>query len=153
MPVTVLSTLHGLKWSESRSVMSNSLWPQVLYSPWNSLGQNTGVGSCSLLQLANPGIKPKSPVLQVDSLLSESPGKPKNTGVGSLSLLQQIFPTQESNWGLLHCRRILYQLSYQGSPFCILNGLISFNFHNRYEISTNIILILPLKKQGHMEVT
>ena len=43
-------------------------------------------------------------------------GKPKNIGVGSLSLLQQIFPTQESNRGLLHCRWILYQLSYQGSP-------------------------------------
>ena len=37
-------------------------------------------------------------------------GKPKNTGVGSLSLLQQIFLTQESNWGLLHCRQNLYQL-------------------------------------------
>ena len=35
--------------------------------------------------------------------------------VGSLSLLQGIFPTQESNQGLLHCRWILYQLSYQGS--------------------------------------
>ena len=32
----------------------------------------------------------------------------------ALSLFQRIFPTQESNWGLLHCRRILYQLSYQG---------------------------------------
>ena len=40
----------------------------------------------------------------------------KNTGVGSLSLLQGIFPTQELNWGLLHCRRILYQLTYQGGP-------------------------------------
>ena len=38
---------------------------------------------------------------------------------GSLSLLQLIFPTQESNWGLLHCRWILYQLSYQGSPCAI----------------------------------
>ena len=36
--------------------------------------------------------------------------------MGSLSLLQGIFPTQESNWGLLHRRQILYQLSYQGSP-------------------------------------
>ena len=36
------------------------------------------------------------------------------TGVGSLSLLQGIFPTQESNWGFLHCRQILYQTSYQG---------------------------------------
>ena len=42
-------------------------------------------------------------------------GKPKNAGEGSLSLLQRIFLTQESNWGLLHCKQTLYQLSYQGS--------------------------------------
>ena len=35
-----------------------------------------------------------------------------NTGVGSVSLLQGIFLIQESNQGLLHCRQILYQLSY-----------------------------------------
>ena len=35
--------------------------------------------------------------------------------MGSLSLLQGIFPTQGSNPGLLHCRRILYQLSHKGS--------------------------------------
>ena len=64
--------------SESHSVVSNSFWPHGLYSPWNSPGQNTGVGS--------------------------------------LSLLQGIFPTQGSNPGLLHCRRILYQLSHKGSP-------------------------------------
>ena len=40
----------------------------------------------------------------------------QNTGVGSLSLLQRIFPTQGSNPGLLHWRRILYQLSHKGSP-------------------------------------
>ena len=40
----------------------------------------------------------------------------KWTGVGSLPLLQWIFPTQELNWVLLHCKQILYQLSYQGSP-------------------------------------
>ena len=44
----------------------------------------------------------------------DSPGK--NTGVGSLSLLQGIFPTQGLNPGLPHCRRILNQLSHQGSP-------------------------------------
>ena len=43
-----------------------------------------------------------------------SPGQ--NTRVGSLSLFQGIFPTQESSWGLLHCRLILYQLSCQGNP-------------------------------------
>ena len=40
----------------------------------------------------------------------------QNAGVGSLSLLQGIFPTQESNQGLLHCRWILYQLCHKGSP-------------------------------------
>ena len=63
--------------SERHSVMSDFLWPHGLCSPWNSPGQNTGVGS--------------------------------------LSLLQGIFPTQGSNPGLPHCRRILYQLSHQGS--------------------------------------
>ena len=47
---------------------------------------------------------------------TEPPGKPKSTGVGSLSLFQGIFPTQGLNWGFLHCRWILYQLSYQGNP-------------------------------------
>ena len=40
----------------------------------------------------------------------------QNTGVGSRFLIQGIFPTQGSNWGLLHCRWILYQPNYQGSP-------------------------------------
>ena len=47
--------------------------------------------------LSNPGIEPRSPALQVDSLPAEPPGKPKNTAVGSLSLLQGIVPTQGSN--------------------------------------------------------
>ena len=48
--------------SESCSVVSNSLLPHGLYSPWNSPGQNTGVGSLSLLQgifptqRSNPGL-------------------------------------------------------------------------------------------------
>ena len=104
-----------MKESESRSFMSNSLWPHWLYSPWNSPGQNTGVGSLSLLQ----GIFPTQGL---------NPGLPHAGGFftswttraaqeyWNLSLLQWIFPTQESNRGLLHCRQILYQLSYQGSP-------------------------------------
>ena len=60
--------------------------------------------------------QPRSPALQVNSLLSEPSGKSKSTGVGSLFLLQWIFPTQESNRCHLHCRQILYQLSYKGSP-------------------------------------
>ena len=57
---------------------------------------------------SQPGTKPRSPTLQVDSLPSEPPGKPMNTGVGSLSPLQGIFLTQDSNQGLLHCRQIVF---------------------------------------------
>ena len=73
------------------------------------------VSSPSPGDLPNPGIDPRSPALQVDYLPVEPQGKPKNTGVGSLFLLQQIFPMQELNRDLLHCKWILYQLSYQGS--------------------------------------
>ena len=51
---------YFLKISESHSVTSGSLWPHGLYSPWNSPGQNTGVGSLSLLQGVFPtqGLNP-----------------------------------------------------------------------------------------------
>ena len=55
--------------------------------------------------LPKPGNEPRFPTFQADSLPTELQVKPKNTGVGSLSLLQQIFLTQESNQGLLHCRQ------------------------------------------------
>ena len=85
----------------------------------NSPGQNTVVDSLSFLQgnLPNSGIDCRSPTLQVDSLPAEPQAKPKNTGVGRLFRLQRIFPTQKSNQGLMHYRRILYQLTYEGSPY------------------------------------
>ena len=85
----------------------------------DSPGKNTRVGYHALLQ----GIFPtqgSNRGLWVDSLPSEPPVKPENTGVGSLSLLLGNFLTQELNWGLLHCRQILYQLSYLGSPDCFI---------------------------------
>ena len=73
--------------------------------------------------LPNPGIESGSPTLQADS---DPLGKPKNTGLCSLSLLQGNFLTQESNWGLLHCRqRILYQLSYLGYMVTLLGRAFS----------------------------
>ena len=51
----------------------------------------------------------------VFSVRGDSPGT--NTGVGCHALFQGIFPTQESNQALLHCRWILYQLSYQASLY------------------------------------
>ena len=83
----------------------------------DSPGKNTGVGCHAFLQGIFPTRdQPRSPALQLDSVPSELPGKPKNTGVGSLSLLQQVFLIQELNRSLLHHRQILYHLSYQGSP-------------------------------------
>ena len=68
---------NGESDSERLSVMSDSFRPHGLHSSWNFPGQNTGVGSCSLLQdLPNPGIKPGSPALQEDSLPAEPRGKP-----------------------------------------------------------------------------
>ena len=103
---------------ESCSVVSNSLWPRGLYSPWNSPGQNTGVGSLSLLQGKSSQSRDWTQVSRIAGrfFTSELQEKPKNNGVGSLPLLQRIFPTQELNQGLLYCRQILYQLNYQGSP-------------------------------------
>ena len=56
--------------------------------------------------------------LQPHELYSPWNSPDKNTGVSGHSL-QRIFPMQESNWGFLHCRQILYQLSYQGSPHLV----------------------------------
>ena len=82
------------KWSESRSVVANSLRPHGLYSPWNSPGQNTRMGS--------------------------------------LSLLQGIFPTQGSNPGLPHCRRIILPAEplreAQKYKMVILKHVLHFGF-------------------------
>ena len=85
----------------SYSVVSDSLRPHTLYSPWNSPGQNTGVSS--------------------------------------LSLLQGIYPTQRSSSGLLHCRWILYQLSYEESP----NNPF-FKFFTIYSKTVGLEVRLPI---------
>ena len=120
--------------SESRSVVSESLRPHGLYSPWNSPGQNTGVGSCSFSRGSSQP-RGQTQVSQADSLPAEPPGEPKNTGAGSLSLLQVIFLTQELNWGHLHFRWILYQLSYQRSPLIPKHFVRCqfFPFHSKRE--------------------
>ena len=104
--------------SESRSVVSDSLqppWP-IQSMEFSRPGYWSGYPFPSPGHLPNSGIKPRSPALQPDSLPAESQGKPKNTGVCSLYFLQWILPMQGSNQGLLHCRWIIYQLSYWRSP-------------------------------------
>ena len=81
----------------------------------NYPGKNAGVGCHAFLEGIFPtqGSNPGLPIAG-EFLLSELSGKPTNTGVGSLSLFQGILPTRELNRGHLHCRQILYWLSYQG---------------------------------------
>jgi len=63
--------------SESHSVASNSLRPHWLFSPWNSPGQNTGVGSLSFLQgiVSIQGSTQPRDQTQADSLPTELSGK------------------------------------------------------------------------------
>ena len=99
--------------SESHSVMSDSLPPHGLCSPWNSPGQNTGVGSLFLLQgiFLTKGSKPGLPLCR--QILYQLSHK------GSTRILEwAAYPlTQELYRSLPHCSWILYQLSYQGSRF------------------------------------
>ena len=89
LPLLVTWTQYILGESESHSVVSNSLQPHGLHSPWNSPSQNTGgTPFPSPGDLPDTGIEPRSPALRADSLTADPPRTPKNTGVGSLSLLQ-----------------------------------------------------------------
>ena len=86
--------------------------------------------------LPKPGIKSRSPALQADSLPVEPQGKPKNTWVDSLSLLQWIFPTQELNQGLLHCRWIF-------TNWAIMEAQSSKKQESSRETSTSALLTIP----------
>ena len=121
-------SLFLLLWSESRSVMSDSLGPHGLYSPWNSPGQNTGVGSLSFLQgnLPSPGIEPRSPTLQADSLPAEPQGKPFFTSNLVYFALPLLFLIK------LMKRLCIHYQSLQKSSFAFIYTFYSFSFlfHN-----------------------
>ena len=105
----------------SCSIVSDSLGPRGLQpprflGPWGFSSQEYWSRlPCFPRIFPTQGSNP----FRANSLPSEPAGKHKYTGVGSLSLLQGIFPTQQSEH--LHCRWILYQLSYQGSPHNLIN--------------------------------
>ena len=110
LPVRILQA-KMLKWvtmpSSRESSQSRDQAQVSLHCRW-ILYQLSHQGSLRILEWvaypfssgsSQPRNRTRSPALQVDSLPSEPPGKPKNTGMGSLSLPQQIFQTQESNSG------------------------------------------------------
>ena len=102
-----------VKVSQSRSVVSDSLRPHGLHSPWNSPGQNAGVGSLSLLQ----GIFPTQ---------GSNPGLPHYRWIlyqlrrkGSPRILEWVAypsPSPGIKPGSPALQAILNQLSYEESP-------------------------------------
>ena len=119
----------------SHSAVSNSLWP-----PWTVAHQaplSMGIIQARILEWVAIPFSRGSSQPRDKTHVSHITGRfftiwttrePMNTGVGSLSLLQESSLTQESNWGLLHCRQILCQLSYQGSPWKCVTYL-NFKYH------------------------
>ena len=97
--------------SQRQLSLSFSLWFSVGLFWFPSASNDTSVKVAQLfLTLCDP----------MDCSLPGSPVhgilQAKILGVGCHSLLQGVFPTQGSNPGLPHCRRILYRLSHQESP-------------------------------------
>ena len=126
----------------------------TLYDPMDCISPGSsvhGILRAKILEwVAMPSSRgssqPRSPALQENS---EPLGKPKNTGVVSLTPLQGIFPTQESNWGLLYCRWIFYPLSYLGSPILPLKvassgkqSQISSRGQVHFSVTQNILVML-----------
>ena len=94
MPYSSAKIKRERKQSESRSAVSNSLRPCGLYSPWNSPGQNTGVGSLSLLQgIFEPKDQTKVSHIAGGFLTPEPPGKPKT----NYRYTKLIIVTRETN--------------------------------------------------------
>ena len=126
--------------------MSYSLWPCGLYSPefsrpeyWKWVAFPLSRGS------SRPRDQTQVSCIAGRFITSWATREAQERWSVCLSFLQQMFPIQESNWGLLHCRWILYQLSYQGSPN---NILINLNVYYVYTLDTksywNIGFILSI---------
>ena len=105
---------NSLQYSCLEHFMERSLHSMGLLRVGHDLATELCCAVISQAQLCPTLGDPMDSSLRGSSVHWDSPGK--NTGVGSHFLLHGIFLTQEQNQGLMHCRQILYQLSYQGTP-------------------------------------
>ena len=100
----------------SDSLLPCGLWPTRLLHPWESPGKHTGVGCRFLLQGIfltkglTPGLDPRSPALQADTLTSEPPGKPMGTQI--ITIYREL-SINEKSWKT--SRKDFLQLKRQGS--------------------------------------
>ena len=101
-----------VKWNESHPAVSNSLQPHGLHSPWNSPGQNTGLGSLSLLQRIFPsqGSNPGPPICReiLYQLSHKPPGRPindtRNTQFSSVQFSHSVMSDSLQPHELQHTR-------------------------------------------------
>ena len=126
---TTSRTTHAIHESESRSVVSDSLPPHGLYSPWNSPGQNTGVGSQPFLQ----GIFPT---------------QGSNPGVPHCKMLLYHLSRQGSprilEWAAYPFSSGIFQLRNQTGVSCITGWFfISWATREAPDFSLNQLLVLP----------
>ena len=131
----------GCTWSESHSVMSDSLRPHGLYNPWNSPGQNTGVGSLSLLQGIfpaqglNPGLWHCGQILYQLNYKG-SPGNNWSTlqiskypGILPISVENE-YPSESSV-----CSRLIFELQCQTAK---VEKFYEYNCNNNYWVIVQI---------------
>ena len=101
------------------------------------LSHSSHVWFCNIMDCSPPS----------SSVHEDSPGK--NIGGGCHALLQGISPTQGSNLGILHFRRILYRLSHHGSPLIAMLPGIYFMVFTRYPTSRTTLNRLSLPYVEH----
>ena len=119
------------KVSESRSVTSRSLRPHGLHSPWNSPGQNSGVGSLSLLQGIFPtqGLNPGLPHCRWILYQLSHKGSPRIVEWVAYPFSSRSSRPRKQTGVSCIARGFFYQLSYQGSPLLLKSFKINLKMH------------------------
>ena len=109
LSITKFNLIKPLTKKERKSLGGVRLCNPMDYSPWDSPGQNTGVGLTVPFSRGSsqPRYWTQASHIAGGFFTSWATRKAQELGEPSLALLQRIFPTQESNQGLLHCRWIL----------------------------------------------
>ena len=114
--ISLLLWFVFLWWLVIFSIFSHACWPSVCLLRKNVY---SGLLACGSINCSVTSYSCAIP-WTIDHQIPLSIGFPRQdywSRKGFPFLLWRIFPTQESNPGLLHCSQILYHLSYQGSPF------------------------------------
>ena len=146
--ITSKSTLSSLVWieSESHSVLSELLRPHGRYNPWNSPGQNTGVGSHSLLQGIFPtqGSNPGLSCCRHSYQLSHQ-GSPRILEWVAYPFSRGSSLVQELNQGLLNCRFFISWATREAPWYGISESLGLSQDSHQLKVSNEATCIVEIK--------